>query len=95
VLLPTVYCPRCKRDCLIHRAPAPGADDDAPLHVFCVDCDTRLDRFGLDPVLTERDLTAVQALGYLRLDGSRPVAEAGCFATTGCEGCHKIDTRPW
>jgi len=63
--------------------------------MYCVDCDTRLDRFGLAPVLEERDLTAVQALGYLRLDGARPVAAAGCFATRGCEGCEKIDSRPW
>ena len=96
MLLPTAYCPQCRRDCLVHRAPdSAEAVDTAPLHTFCVDCDTRLDRFGLDPVIRERDLAAVQGLGYLRMDGARPVAAAGCFATTGCEGCHKIDSRPW
>lgn len=93
MLLPTSHCPRCKQDCLIHRAPLPD-DPEGALHVFCVDCDTRLDRFGLDPVVTERDLTSVQGLGYLRLNGARPVAAGGCF-TKGCEGCHKIDSRPW
>jgi len=96
VLLPTAYCPACKQDCLVHRAPVEGADPtDAPLHTWCVDCDTRLDRFGLDPVIRNRDLSAVQGLGYLRLDGARPVAAAGCFATKGCDGCSKIDSRPW
>ena len=95
MLLPTAYCPHCRRDCLIHRSPALGAGTDTPLHVYCVDCDARLDRFGLDPVIQEKDLKAVQALGYRRLDGANPVAAAGCFATKGCEGCDKIDSRPW
>jgi hypothetical protein len=81
---------------LVHRAPEPGGPaSTARLHSWCVDCDTRLDRFGLDPVITDRTLTALQGLGYLRLDAARPVAAAGCFATTGCEGCSKIESRPW
>jgi hypothetical protein len=93
--LPTTRCPSCRQDVLVYRDVAPGADPaKAPLETRCVECDTRVDRFGLAPVLTTRPLLELKGMGYRELHKPAPVGEAGCF-TKGCEGCGKIDSRPW
>jgi len=94
-MLATARCPVCKRDVLVYRDVARGADPaTAPLETRCVECDSRLDRFGLAPVLQDKPLLELAGLGYRDLDKAPPVGEAGCF-TKGCAGCAKIDTRPW
>lgn len=94
-MLSTTRCPQCRRDVLVYRDVARGADPaTAPLETRCVECDTRLDRFGLAPVLEERPLLELKGLGYHELHKPAPVGAGGCF-TKGCEGCAKIDTRPW
>jgi hypothetical protein len=96
MLLPTAYCPNCRRDAVVYRDVAPDGDPlTAELETRCVDCDTRLDRFGTQPDLTERDLSELRTLGYKDLDRPNPLGRGGCFETTGCVGCPKIDTRPW
>lgn len=61
----------------------------------CVDCSTRLDRFGLDPIVHEQTIRDLEGIGYEDLDRPVPVGLGGCFSTRGCEGCPKIETRPW
>ncbi len=96
MLLPTAYCPRCKRDALVHRTlPEDGDPMTAELQVRCVDCDTRLDRFGQEPELKLEALEALVRTGYTDLDRPPPIGRGGCFERSGCEGCPKIDTRPW
>ncbi len=93
--LPTAWCPGCRAEVLVHRDVAPGGDPSTdPLETRCVECDLRLDRFGLAPALTDRPLLELAGMGYRDLDKAPPVGEARCF-TKGCEGCPKIDTRPW
>ena len=94
--LSTSHCPRCKSETLVYQAlsDAPGEAADA-LQLRCMDCDTRLDRFGIEPELTRRSVAELRTLGYRDLDRPAPVGRGGCFETRGCEGCSKIDTRPW
>ncbi len=93
--LPTTHCPACRRDVLVYRDVARGADPaTAPLQTRCIECDVRLDRFGLDPVLMDRPLLELKGMGYLELHKPAPIGEGGCF-TRGCQGCDKIDSRPW
>ena len=94
-MLATARCPDCREDVLVYRDVARGADPEtAPLETRCVECDTRLDRFGLAPVLTDRPLMELAGMGYRDLSKAPPVGDGGCF-TKGCVGCAKIDSRPW
>jgi len=93
--LPTAHCPACRTEVLVYRDVARGEEpSEAPLETRCVECDLRLDRFGLDPVLTDRPLLELSGMGYVDLDKAQPSGSGGCF-TKGCEGCPKIDSRPW
>ncbi len=91
VLLPTCRCPQCRRDVVVYRA----LGESGELEQRCLDCDLRLDRFGQEPAISERAPAELDAMGYANLDKPRPVAPGGCFSTRGCEGCPKIDSRPW
>ena len=94
--LPTVDCPVCRTRVVAYRKVGEGADPlTAPLQVHCVDCDERLDRFGSDPDESKVAWNGLTKLGYLDLDRPKPVGPGGCIETRGCEGCAKIDTRPW
>jgi len=93
MLLPTLRCPSCQADVVVYRALPPGGE--GPLETRCMDCDARVDRFGTTPRVTERGAEALSAMGYANLDKPAPVAPEGCFSTRGCEGCPKIDSRPW
>jgi len=94
--VPVAWCPKCSRDAIVHRCVADGEDPlSADLQVRCVDCDTRLDRFGLEPDVRQRPLEALVADGYVDLDKPPPIGRGGCFESRGCEGCSKIDSRPW
>lgn len=95
MLLPTAACPSCRRDVVVYRTVAEGSPDGSALETRCLDCDTRLDRFGQQPQVTERGAEDLEALGYRSLDKVQPIAKGGCFETRGCEGCSKIDSRPW
>jgi hypothetical protein len=96
MLLPTAHCPRCRRDVLVYRTVADEADPmDAELQSRCVDCDTRLDRFGTEPELTAKSMKDLGKDGYRDLDKPPPIGRGGCFEERGCEGCPKIDSRPW
>ncbi len=96
MLLPTAHCPHCKRETLVHRTVAADADPrTAELEWRCVDCDGRLDRFGATPQIDDKALPELKALGYDDLDKPRPIGPGGCFEAIGCEGCPKIETRPW
>ena len=78
----------------MYRTPPEAPSDGAELETRCLDCDTRLDRFGIAPVITDRTFSAVTDLGYSDLDRPTPVGPAGCFVGSGCEGCSKIESRP-
>lgn len=94
--LPVAACPKCRTDVIVYRAVAEGADPlTAPLQTHCIDCDTRLDRFGVEPEATLRPLGELTSGGYTDLDKPRPIGRGGCFETRGCDGCPKIDSRPW
>lgn len=96
MLLPTARCPCCSADVVVYRTVAEDADvDEAPLEWRCVDCDTRLDRFGANPAITDCAPKALESMGYRDLDKASPVSLGGCHTTRGCEGCPKIDSRPW
>lgn len=96
MLLPTAPCPACRRDVVVYRTvPEGSAVDDGVLETRCVDCDIRLDRFGQQPEVTERGADALESLGYRSLDKVPPIGRGGCFESRGCEGCSKIDSRPW
>ncbi len=89
-------CPRCRREVLVYRAVAEGADPlVAELETRCVDCDARLDRFGTEPEITDCDPRELRTRGYPDLDRGPTVGLGGCFETRGCEGCPKIGSRPW
>ncbi|MCO4772962.1 MAG: hypothetical protein KDA24_23215 [Deltaproteobacteria bacterium] len=93
--LPTAHCPSCRTEVLVYRDVPRGADPGTDrLETRCVECDTRLDRFGLAPVLTDRPLMELAGMGYRDLEKAPPTGTGGCF-TKGCEGCPKIDSRPW
>jgi hypothetical protein len=91
MLLPTAPCPNCRKDTVVYRA----LSDDDELQTRCLDCDVQLDRFGQTPEVTERSSSELSAMGYTNLDKPPPVAPGGCFSTRGCDGCPKIDSRPW
>jgi hypothetical protein len=93
VLLPTARCPSCNRFVLVYRSHR--NEDDRELETRCADCDTRLDRFGLAPVIKEESFASLAALGYEALDRPVPHGPGGCFSARGCDGCSKIATRPW
>jgi hypothetical protein len=95
MLLPTTWCPSCRDDVVVYRTLPDGADAESPLELRCVDCDARLDRFGARPELAERAVKDLEGMGYTNLDRPAPVGPGGCFTTRGCEGCPKIDSRPW
>jgi hypothetical protein len=95
LLLPTASCPSCKRTSLVYRSLREGPGGQEVLESRCADCDTRLDRFGLAPIITEQSFSSLAGLGYEDLDRPAPVGPGGCFVGGGCEGCPKIDTRPW
>lgn len=96
MLLPTAWCPSCAKTAVVYRTVADDAPtDDAPLQSRCVDCDTRLDRFGEAPTTTDCSPKDLESMGYPNLDKAPPVAPGGCHTTRGCEGCPKIDSRPW
>jgi len=95
LLLPTAPCPSCGRSTVVYRSFGDGAGPEDELETRCVDCDTRLDRFGLAPVITEQPLSSIDQIGYSDLDRPAPVGLAGCFVGGGCEGCSKIESRPW
>jgi hypothetical protein len=95
LLLPTANCPSCSRPSLVYRAPPEDLSRGAELETRCLDCDTLLDRFGIAPVIIDRPLSAMAELGYSDLDRPSPVGPAGCFVGGGCEGCSKIESRPW
>ena len=95
MLLPTAHCPSCDRPTLVYRALPEAPEQQNDLETRCVDCDTRLDRFGLAPVVAEQSVEQLSHLGYRDLDRPEPVGLGGCFTTRGCEGCSKIDSRPW
>jgi hypothetical protein len=81
---------------IVYRAVAEVADPlTAPLETRCIDCDTRLDRFGIEPELTQKPIHELADDGYTDLDRPRPIGPGGCFEDRGCEGCPKIDSRPW
>ncbi len=53
--LPVARCPRCRTDVVVYRTVALGEDPlTAPLETRCVDCDARLDRFGVEPEIVEK-----------------------------------------
>ena len=90
-------CPSCKADVIVHRRSHPSNSDDlftSSRGLYCVDCDTRLDRFGLAPAVRDLRLSALEHLGYSDLDRPTPFGPRGCFETTDCEGSKKIDSRP-
>jgi len=94
--LPTAQCPKCGVAVLVYGWVDPESDDqDVELRSRCVDCDTLLDRFGATVIITEAPLEQLVAAGYRDLDRGKPVGPGGCFENKGCEGCPKIDTRPW
>lgn len=94
--LPVASCPRCQREVLVYRSVDPEQDPlVADLLVRCVDCDTRLDRFGLEPELRQRSLDALTDAGYVDLDKPTPIGRGGCFEENDCEGCPKVESRPW
>lgn len=99
MLLPTASCPSCNRTSLVYRClgqpSRPGSSSDFEVETRCLDCDTRLDRFGLAPVITDQAISALAELGYTDLDRPAPVGPGGCFVDGGCGGCSKIDSRPW
>ena len=96
VQLPTSWCPRCRKQVLVHRTVASEADPlTAPLETHCVECDERLDRFGLAPAIEDRSYGELQGLGYGDWDKPAPIGAAGCFVTRGCDDCSKKDSRPW
>tara|TARA_B100000029_G_C16712330_1_gene643737 strand:- start:134 stop:388 length:255 start_codon:yes stop_codon:yes gene_type:complete len=70
-------------------------EQDARIRTRCVDCDAVLDRFGADVTITEKPIAELVAAGYTDLDRGRPVGPGGCFENNGCDGCPKIETRPW
>ncbi|MEE2829174.1 MAG: hypothetical protein VX498_08295 [Myxococcota bacterium] len=93
--LPTTYCPVCKTTVLIHRTLVAQPGSQEGLETRCLDCNERLDRFGLAPVIADMAVGELRSLGYHDLDRPEPIGPGGCFATRGCEGCSKIDSRPW
>ncbi|MCP4868859.1 MAG: hypothetical protein GY898_09080 [Proteobacteria bacterium] len=96
--LPVAHCPKCRCDVIVYRTTAPDADAlTAPLQTRCIDCDTRLDRFGQEPEVALHPWEQVTSDGYtdLDMDRPRPIGRGGCFETRGCDGCPKIDSRPW
>lgn len=95
MLVPTAHCPACKKTTLLYRVLASSDLEEERLETRCVDCDHRTDRFGLDPIITEVPFRDLQSMGYSDLDRPEPLGPGGCFTTRGCEGCSKIDTRPW
>jgi len=94
--LPTAHCPHCAVSVLVYGWVDPANDtNEGPVRTRCVDCDTFLDRFGVTPDITRSSISDLVATGYVDLDRGRPVGPGGCFENDGCEGCPKIDTRPW
>ncbi len=95
-MLPTASCPHCRTTVLIYRDVGHSEDPQtAPLRSFCLDCHSPLDRWGEAAALTPVTLGDAEGLGYRDLNRAQPVGPGGCFMTRGCEGCPKIDTRPW
>ncbi len=95
MLLPTAHCPTCRKDVVVYRTLPDGGTEDAPLESRCLDCDARLDRFGTTPAVSDRSVKELEEMGYGNLDKPSPVAPGGCHTTRGCDGCPKIDSRPW
>jgi len=94
--LPTAPCPQCRRDVLVYRTVDEDGDPlQADLQTRCVDCDTRLDRFGTEPPITAVASADLEKQGYRNLDRPAPIGRGGCFETKGCDGCPKIESRPW
>ena len=94
--LPTARCPDCNRRVLVYQGVAPCADPmTAPLHRYCADCDTRLDRFGSQPNLAEEPLAKLVLEGYRDLDSGAQALEPGCRTNKGCDDCPKLSTRPF
>jgi len=94
--LPVAACPSCRRAVIVYQTVAAGADPGtAPLETRCIDCDARLDRFGVEPGVVETPLGTLTGEGYTDLDRPPPIGQGGCFEDRGCDGCPKIETRPW
>lgn len=69
--LPVAFCYACKRDVVVYRDLPEGSEEGAPLGFFCVECDARLDRWGMRPEVRERPFAEVKELGYAVLDERR------------------------
>lgn len=94
--LPTAYCPNCRVEVLVYGwVDSDSQEQDAKIRTRCVDCDAVLDRFGADVTITEKPIAELVTAGYTDLDRGRPVGPGGCFENNGCDGCPKIETRPW
>ncbi len=84
--LPLAFCHVCKKETVVYRDFPEEADLDAaaspPLAFFCMDCDARLDRWGMTPEPKETPFATVKSLGYEILDAER--RQGGGCGPSGC-----------
>ena len=80
--LPVAFCYVCKKDVVVYRDQPEGDGAADPLGTFCLDCDARLDRWGMVPEVRDRDFGEVGELGYVVVGEDRRAC-GGC-GTGGC-----------
>ena len=85
--LPVAFCHRCGRERVVYRDLVD--DGGEGLGTFCVDCETRLDVWGMKPQVRARPFDTLRDEGYELLDPERRQG-GGC----GPGGCAHKGTRP-